>query len=117
MQVGITSWGGVSRSWVGDVGAARSWIAGIVGLARGGDDILVVGSSTEDHGPNLVAGLQAAGYTVTTSWPVPEDMSPYAAIFDVDGWFGYDPDDVERLANFVRSGGGLLLTGEWGLGV
>jgi hypothetical protein len=99
---------GLDRTWVlgqipGGIGAKRS--------------ILVYGRTTSpDEHTNLEVALAAAeaGYAVTLSESevLPADLSRYGQVWHI----GYEAtgSDGTRLVDFVRAGGSVLLSGEWG---
>lgn len=66
---------------------------------------------------NLASVLTAAGYTVTSMPGVtslPSDISPYGQIWHYGIEDSPSAADEQTLESFVRSGGSLFLTGEWG---
>ena len=66
---------------------------------------------------NLANTLTAAGYTVTAMPGVtslPADLSPYGQIWHYGILDSPSPADEQALETFVRAGGSVFLTGEWG---
>ncbi len=67
--------------------------------------------------PNLASVLTAAGYTVTSMPGVtslPSNLSAYGQIWHYGILDSPSAADEETLESFVRAGGSVFLTGEWG---
>jgi hypothetical protein len=79
-------------------------------------NILVFGNAdTEESSTgvsNLTSALTSAGYTVTYSTTLPDDLSQYGQVW----WYGIDAltdSQQAALTDYARAGGSLYLTGEW----
>jgi hypothetical protein len=86
-------------------------------LIYGDNDDPSIDSTSDPSGmANLAATLDQSGFNVTTMPGVvslPSDLSPYGQIW----FYGIDPispTDESTLETFVRLGGSVFLTGEWG---
>lgn len=75
--------------------------------------VLVFGEADNGfEGDNTAATLGALGYQVDRVARVPDDLSDYEVIWHVECYRSLAEGEPERLAEFVRNGGGLYLTGE-----
>lgn len=81
-------------------------------LGGGSESVMIAGAGHDVGGVTELASLlESAGYQVQTSATIPESLEGIGQLW----WFDYRPfpsADVDRLAQFVRDGGGLYLTGE-----
>jgi putative cell wall-binding protein len=75
--------------------------------------VLVFGSSDNGYErDNLAATLTGLGAAVDVEGQLPDDLAPYAEIWNADAYGDFDEVVEQRLVDFVQRGGGLYLTGE-----
>lgn len=79
----------------------------------GDGDVLVFGDS--DNGferDNMVAVLESQGFKVDVSATVPEEISQYQSIWEIEAYQGFDEEEASRVVDYVKAGGSLYMTGE-----
>lgn len=74
--------------------------------------VLIFGHTEENVEQGVLRDLLAPGYQVDVSESLPEDLSPFKAIVHLDVRNPLTSAEQDRLRQFVRNGGGLMLTGE-----
>ncbi|HLB20637.1 MAG TPA: GDSL-type esterase/lipase family protein [Solirubrobacteraceae bacterium] len=63
------------------------------------------------EGNVAAAVLRSLGYTVTVSETLPPDLSPYTSVWVIRAFIALYPDEDIELAEYVKGGGRLYLTG------
>ncbi|MBS45119.1 MAG: hypothetical protein CMH83_18505 [Nocardioides sp.] len=97
--------------------AERSYSLQVTGDGPGGGigdgDVLVFGNS--DNGferDNMAAALEGLGFNVDVAAVVPEDLSQYSSIWEVEAYEGFDEGESQRVADYILDGGSVYMTGE-----
>jgi hypothetical protein len=115
-----------AQEWGSLTGGNRSRLTVTYSITVRPASILVAGvgdtSSGLDAGDigGLVSGLESAGFQVVRATGLPRDLTPYAQVWWMGEWVSgpgevpLDKANRDLLVSYVKQGGSLFLTGEWG---
>ena len=79
----------------------------------GSGDVLVFGDS--DNGferDNMARVLSELGFNVDVATTVPEDLSSYASIWEIEAYEGFSDEESARVIDYINAGGSVYMTGE-----
>lgn len=90
-------------------------VAGAIGEepGAGSGDVLVFGDSDNGYErDNMARVLSELGFNVDVATTVPEDLSSYASIWEIEAYEGFSDEESARVIDYINAGGSVYMTGE-----